>query len=119
MLVTCNNKYQYWCPHGTKNCVCDMYEERDYVADESFEFTCTDINDDQRDCHLVLIPETNIELYTKKIMDMLYSGVEIQDVFKKINTGYDLKDIAKVLSQKEFSFLSESLSKKILLCKRE
>lgn len=66
MLVTCNNKYQYWCPHGTKNCVCNMYEERDYVADESFEFTCTDTNDDQRDCHLVLIPETNIELYAKK-----------------------------------------------------
>lgn len=75
MKVTCNNKYEHWCPYGAENCECDMYDERDLRDGECFTFTCTDIDDAQRTCNLLFIPENEAELKVKKFVDMIIHGL--------------------------------------------
>lgn len=85
MKVTCNNKYEHWCPYGAENCECDMYDERDLRDGECFTFTCTDIDDDQRKCNLLFIPENETELKVKKFVDMILHGIDVSEIPKKSN----------------------------------
>ncbi len=79
MKVACNNKYKYWCPHGTKNCNCNVYNDRNYEYGEDVNFTCTNILKDSKNCKLVFLPENNNELHVKKFIDMLACGMSIKE----------------------------------------
>lgn len=106
MKVTCNNKYEHWCPYGAENCECDIYDERDLRDGECFTFTCTDIDDDQRKCNLLFIPENETELKVKKFVDMIIHGIDISEIPKKLNcNNVSLKDFLDTLSKTELRYI--------------
>lgn len=106
MKVTCNNKYEHWCPYGAENCECDMYDERDLRDGECFTFTCTDIDDDQRKCNLLFIPENETELKVKKFVDMILHGIDVSEIPKKLDcNNISLKEFLDTLSKTEFKYM--------------
>ena len=106
MKVTCNNKYEHWCPYGAENCECDMYDERDLRDGECFTFTCTDIDDNQRKCNLLFIPENETELKVKKFVDMILHGIDVSEIPKKMDcNNISLKEFLDTLSKTEFKYI--------------
>lgn len=106
MKVTCNNKYEHWCPYGAENCECDMYDERDLRDGECFTFTCTDIDDNQRKCNLLFIPENETELKVKKFVDMILHGIDVSEIPKKLDcNNISLKEFLDTLSKTEFKYI--------------
>lgn len=57
ILVACNNRDKEWCPYGDNKCECYEHFPRELKEDEFRDFTCTDINDKDRECCLEEVQE--------------------------------------------------------------
>lgn len=104
MLVVCSDKNELWCPHGIKNCKCEKYDAHEKEESEDMEYSCTDINADSRDCHLIRVPENDLELKVKKFVDMLSYGMSISEAAKNINClGTTLEEFMNELAKQEYA----------------
>lgn len=104
MKVVCNNKYQSWCPYGTKNCECEDYNERRMNPDEKLDFTCIDNDAEPRKCHLARVPENEKELKISKFVDTILSGKDFSYSVKTSGVeNCTLQELAEELEKREYS----------------